>query len=127
MSQHVENVLHNTIDGLKKMIDVDSVIGKPLAISENTTVIPVSKVTMGFVSGGSGFGKTPGTDNFGGGAGGNVKITPIAFLVVTGDNVRLVNVSSSPDSVDKLLSKVPELIDQVKDLISKKKQDTEEE
>ena len=127
MAQHVENVLHNTIDGLKKMIDVDSVIGKPLAISENTTVIPVSKVTMGFVSGGSGFGKTPGVDNFGGGAGGNVKITPIAFLVVTGDNVRLVNVSSSPDSVDKLLSKIPELVDMLKDLVSKKKQDKEEE
>ena len=126
MAQHVENVLNNAIEGLKKMIDVDSIIGKPIVISQDTTVIPVSKVSMGFVSGGSGFGKTPATDNFGGGAGGSVKITPVAFLAVTGDNVRLINVSSSPDSVDKLLSKIPELIDQVSGLISKKNQEKDE-
>lgn len=120
MANHVENVLTNAIDGLKKMIDVDSVIGKPVILSETTSVIPVSKVSMGFVSGGSGFGKLPEKDNFGGGAGGGVKITPIAFLVVTDGNVRLVNVSESPDQVDKLLSKIPELIDQVSGLISKK-------
>ncbi len=120
MAEKVENVLTNAIDGLKKMIDVDSVIGKPIVVSDNTTVIPVSKVSMGFVSGGSGFGKTPGTDNFGGGAGGGVKISPIAFLVITDGNVRLINVSDSPNDVDKLFTKIPELIDQISGLISKK-------
>ncbi len=120
MADKVENVLTNAIDGLKKMIDVDSVIGKPIVVSDNTTVIPVSKVSMGFVSGGSGFGKAPGNDNFGGGAGGGVKISPVAFLVVTDDNVRLVSVSDSPNDVDKLFTKIPEIIDQISALISKK-------
>lgn len=120
MADNVEKVLTNAIDGLKKMIDVDSVIGKPITVSENTTVIPVSKVSMGFVSGGSGFGKTPGAENFGGGAGGGVKISPVAFLVITDGNVRLISVSDSPNEVDKLFTKIPELIDQVSALISKK-------
>ena len=120
MADKVENVLTNAIDGLKKMIDVDSVIGKPIVVSDSTTVIPVSKVSMGFVSGGSGFGNTPGADNFAGGAGGGVQISPIAFLVVTDGNVRLVNVSDSPNDVDKLFTKIPEIIDQISALISKK-------
>ena len=127
MAEKVENVLNSAIDCLKKMIDVNSVVGTPVKISDTTTVIPVSKVSMGFVSGGSGFGKTPGSENFGGGAGGGVKISPIAFLVVTDGNVRLVNVSDSPDNTDKLLSKIPEIIDQVSSLIPKKKTDTEAE
>lgn len=127
MANHVENVLSGSLEGLKKMIDVDSVIGQPIKLSDTTTAIPVSRVSVGYVSGGSGFGKTPGADNFGGGSGGSVKITPVAFLIVNGDSVRLVNVSSSPDSVDKLLSKIPELIDQVSGLITKKKENKEEE
>lgn len=127
MADHVEKVLMNAIDGLKKMIDVDSVIGNPVKISDNTTVIPVSKVSMGFVSGGSSFGKTSQTDNFGGGAGGSIKISPVAFLVITDGNVRLVNVAENPDKTDKLLSKIPELIDQVTNLITKKKDKAESE
>jgi sporulation protein YtfJ len=121
MSEHVEKVLTNAIDGLKKMIDVDSVVGKPVQISENTTIIPVSKVSMGFVSGGAGFDKTKDTDNFGGGAGGGVKISPVAFLVITDGNVRLVSVSDSPDQLDKIFTKVPEVIDQISGLITKNK------
>ncbi len=126
MSDHVEKTLINAIDGLKKMIDVDSVIGKPIVLYDSTTVIPVSKVSMGFVSGGSGFGKLPEKDNFGGGAGGGVKITPIAFLVITDGNVRLVNVSETPDQLDKLFTKIPELVDQVSALVKNKKETTEE-
>ena len=121
MADKVENVLNSAIDGLKNMIDVNSVIGDPVKLSDTTTVIPVSKVSMGFVSGGSSFGKISSNDNFGGGAGGGIKISPVAFLVVNDGNVRLVNVSDCPDQTDKLLSKIPELIDQVSSLISKKK------
>lgn len=123
MAEHVEQVLNNAIDGLKKMIDVDSVVGNPINISDSTTVIPVSKVSMGFVSGGSSFGKSPSSDNFGGGAGGGIKISPVAFLVITDGNVRLVNVTDTPDQTDKIFTKIPELIDQISALISKKKED----
>ncbi len=120
MAEHVEKVLNNAIDGIKKMIDVDSVIGTPVKISDTTTIIPVTKVSIGFVSGGSSFGKVPANENFGGGAGGGAKITPIAFLVVSGENVRLVSVSDSPDQTDKLLTKIPEVIDQISGFIKKK-------
>ena len=122
MSNHVEGVLNNAIDGLKKMIDVDSVIGNPIKVSDTTTVIPVSKVSMGFVSGGSSFGKMPQADNFGGGAGGGIKVSPVAFLVITDGNVRLVSVSDNPDETDKFYTKIPEIIDQVSGLIAKKKE-----
>ncbi len=121
MAEHVEKVLTNAIDGLKKMIDVDSVIGKPVKISDTTTLIPVSKVSMGFVSGGAGFDKSSSTDNFGGGAGGGVKISPVAFLVVNEGNIRLISVSESPDNLDKIFTKVPEVIDQISGLINKNK------
>ncbi len=127
MAEHVEQVLNNAIDGLKKMIDVDSVVGNPINISEDTTVIPVSKVSMGFVSGGSSFGKPSVSDNFGGGAGGGIKISPVAFLVVNDGNVRLVNVSDSPNDTDKIFTKIPELIDQISSLISKKKSEKSEQ
>lgn len=126
MSESVQNVLNNAIDGLKKMIDVDSVIGKPIQVNDNTTVIPVSKVSMGFVSGGSSFGKTADGGNFGGGAGGGVKISPVAFLVISDGNVRLVSVSESPDNTDKLFTKIPELLDQISGIISKKKEPDDE-
>lgn len=125
MSSHVENVINNAIDGLKKMIDVNSVIGDPVKISDSTTIIPVSKVSMGFASGGSGFGNSPQKDNFGGGAGGGIKISPVAFLVVTDGNVRLVSVSESPDELDKIFTKIPEVIDQVSGLINKNKKTDE--
>jgi sporulation protein YtfJ len=125
MSSHVENVINNAIDGLKKMIDVDSVIGNPVKISDSTTIIPVSKVSMGFASGGSGFGNSPQKDNFGGGAGGGIKISPVAFLVVTDGNVRLISVSESPDQLDKIFTKIPEVIDQVSGLINKNKKSEE--
>lgn len=126
MSNNVENVLGSAIDGIKKMIDVNTVIGDPVKISDNTTIIPVSKVSIGFVSGGSTFGKQLANENFGGGAGGGVKVTPIAFLTVTDDNVRLVSVSDSPDSTDKIFTKIPELIDQISGLIAKKKDANQE-
>ncbi|MBQ8605613.1 MAG: sporulation protein YtfJ [Clostridia bacterium] len=119
MAEHVEKVLTGAIDGLKKMIDVDSVIGNPIKVSDETTIIPVSKVSMGFASGGAGYDKTRETDNFGGGGGGGVKITPIAFLVVTGDNVRIMSVSETPDQWDKIFTMIPELVDQVSNLINK--------
>lgn len=126
MSNNVENVLGSAIEGIKKMIDVNTVIGDPVKISDTTTIIPVSKVSIGFVSGGSSFGKQPSNEKFGGGAGGGVKVTPIAFLTVTDDNVRLVSVSDSPDNTDKIFTKIPELIDQISGLIAKKKDTTQE-
>lgn len=125
MADHVEKVLTNSIEGLKKMIDVDSVIGSPVKISDKTTIIPVSKVSLGFASGGVGFDKSKETDNFGGGGGGGVKVTPIAFLVITDDNVRIMSVSETPDQWDKLFTLIPEAVDAIAGLFKKNKDSKE--
>ena len=77
MSQTLPNMLDNTIKKIREMVDVNSVIGTPITTPDGTTIIPVSKVSVGFGGGGSDFTKNP--EAFGGGAGGGVKVTPICF------------------------------------------------
>ena len=121
----LKQVIDATLENLKNIMSTDTVIGEPKTVLEDTVIIPVSKVSMGFASGGSGFGNSPQKDNFGGGAGGGIKISPVAFLVVTDGNVRLISVSESPDQLDKIFTKIPEVIDQVSGLINKNKKSEE--
>lgn len=127
MSNSIDGVLNSALDGIKKMVDVDTVIGDPIHANDNVTLIPISKVSFGFAAGGSSFGKEPAKDNFGGGAGGGVKVTPVAFLVITGENVKVISVSETPDAVDKIASCVPEVMDKLSALLSKKKNAEESE
>ena len=93
MSQNVPNMLENTIAKIREMVDVNSVIGTPITTPDGVTIIPVSKVSVGFGGGGSDFvSKNGGENPFGGGAGGGVKINPIAFLVVKEGSVRMIPV-----------------------------------
>jgi sporulation protein ytfJ len=123
MADHVEKVLDNAIEGIKKLVDVNGIIGEPIKVSDKMTVIPVSKVSLGFASGGSSFGKDIAKDNFGGGAGGGAKISPVAFLVISDDNVRLLSVSGSPDKYDKVINLVPDMVDKILNLLQKNKDD----
>ena len=76
MSQNLPNMLESTIAKIREMVDVNSVIGEAIVVGD-TTIIPVSKVSVGFGGGGSDF--TKNTNAFGGGAGGGVKVQPICF------------------------------------------------
>ncbi len=125
MDNKVETVLNGALDGLKKLVDVDTVIGDPIKATDDITLIPISKVSCGFVSGGSGFGAQK--DHFGGGAGGSVKVTPVCFLVIRGDNIRMLPVSESESGAEKLIDMVPEVIDKISGLIKKKEDSVEEE
>ena len=120
MNNKVESVLNGAMDGLKNLVDVDTVIGDPIVVNEDVTLIPISKVTCGFASGGSGFGSNPQNEHFGGGAGGCVKVSPICFLVVKGDNVRMLPVSDSLSGVDKIVDLIPEMVDKITSLFSSK-------
>ncbi|MBQ6947082.1 MAG: GerW family sporulation protein [Clostridia bacterium] len=123
MANSLDGVMSNALDGIKKMVDVDTVIGDPIVVNENVTLIPISKVSFGFAAGGSSFGKQPEKDNFGGGAGGGVKVTPVAFLVITGNDVKVISISENPDAIDKIASHLPEVFNQVTSLFSKDKKD----
>ena len=112
MSKTLPNMLESTIAKIREMVDVNSVIGDPITTPDGVTIIPVSKVSVGFGGGGSDF--TKGNDAFGGGAGGGVKVTPICFLIVQGGNVRMMPVPVAANTTaDRLVEMVPDTLDKI--------------
>ncbi len=126
MANSLDGVMNNALDGIKKMVDVDTVIGDPIHVNDSVTLIPISKVSFGFAAGGSSFGKQPDKDNFGGGAGGGVKVTPVAFLAISGNEVKVISISENPDAIDKVASHIPEMLDKISALFSKDKKENNE-
>lgn len=125
MENKVESVLSGAMEGLKNLVDVDTVVGEPIKAGADITLIPISKITCGFASGGSGFGGNPQNEHFGGGAGGCVKVVPVCFIVVRGDNVRMIPADSREGGLEKLMDMVPDLLDKFSALLKKKKENNE--
>ncbi len=117
----VTELLDSSMKNLKQLVDVDTIIGDPIKPSEDVTIIPVSKVSFGFASGGSDFPSKARQDMFGGGSGGGVTIQPIAFLVITADGVKLLNVAGA-SGADKFVEMIPEVINKVSGVIKKNKE-----
>ena len=116
MSQNLPNMLENTIAKIREMVDVNSVIGTPITTPDGVTIIPVSKVSVGFGGGGSDY--TKNNDAFGGGAGGGVKVTPICFLIVKDGAVRMMPVAAPANSTaDRIVEQVPDLLDKIASFI----------
>lgn len=141
MSEHpIEGLMVTAMNSIQDMIDVNTIIGEPIETSNNIIIIPISKVSFGFAAGGSEF-KGETVDEytkkdkeeaiqyrlpFGGGSGAGVSINPVAFLVVQGDNVKLMPVTHS-SSIDKLLDYVPELMEKANNMLNKCAQNKKEE
>lgn len=126
MEHPINELMGTTMSKIKEMVDVNTIVGTPITTPDGTTIIPVSKVSFGFASGGSDFqGKnTQAAANFGGGSGAGVTINPIAFLVVSNGNVKLIPVNvPAGNTVDRIVDMVPELMDKVKDIAGKKKEE----
>lgn len=117
MSQTLPNMLENTIAKIREMVDVNSVVGDPITTADGVTIIPVSKVSVGFGGGGSDFvsrNLNKQENPFGGGAGGGVKVTPIAFLIIKDGNVRMLPVAAPANTTaDRIVEQVPDLLDKV--------------
>ena len=117
MSQNASNMLENTIAKIREMVDVNSVIGEPITAG-GVTIIPVSKVSVGFGGGGSDY-VSKNTNNlnnhpFGGGAGGGVKVTPVAFLIIKDGNVRMLPVAAPANTTaDRLVEMIPDTLDKI--------------
>ncbi len=123
MGNGVQGLIGNSMDKVKEMVDVNTVVGTPI-VAEGITLIPVSKVTYGFAGGGTDLPtKTP-SDKFGGGSGAGINITPIAFLVVANGEVQVLPMVAKPDSGDSVISMIPDLVDKVTTAFSKKKDDS---
>ena len=126
MGEHpINNLMSTVMENIKGMIDVDTVIGEPVETSNGTMIIPISKVGFGFAAGGSEIPSKVGDKSFGGGSGAGVSISPVGFLVVTPDQIKMVPVSSGNTPVDKIIDYIPVAIDKVNDMINKKKGDAE--
>ena len=117
MSQSLPNMLENTIAKIREMVDVNSVIGDPITTPDGVTIIPVSKVSVGFGGGGSDYvsrNANKQENPFGGGAGGGVKVDPIAFLIVSNGNVRLLPIAAAASTTaDRIVEMVPDVLDKV--------------
>lgn len=116
MEKHpIEGLMSEAMEHIKQMVDVNTIVGTPVTTPDGTTIIPISRVAFGFGAGGSEFASAPKTSQdsqalFGGGSGGGVSINPVAFLVVNSEQIKLLPVTSTSTTTDKLIELVPELI-----------------
>ena len=122
----LNDLMGSTMERLRSMVDVNTVVGEPILAGE-VTIIPVSIVSVGFASGGSDFAsknQRPEQDNsFGGGSGAGLKITPIGFLIVRGENVKLLPVMPPPGgAIDRAVDMVPDLVDKVTSFVEKQQE-----
>lgn len=124
MAEHpIQGLMGVTMDKIRDMVDSNTIIGAPISVADGTTIIPVSKVTFGFASGGSDVGAKASKEMFGGGSGAGVSITPIAFLVISGSNVRTVQLMEHASALDNAIAALPELVDKLTALLKKEKSD----
>ena len=114
MSNSVPNMMEGMLHKIREMIDANTVMGTPVTTPDGTTIIPISKVSIGFGGGGSDFATNKASNPFGGGAGGGVKVTPVAFIVVSNGNVRMLPVAQAANTTaDRLVEMIPDTLDKV--------------
>ena len=117
--QSAANILATTIEKVRDLVDVSTIIGDPIKVDEDLTIIPVSKVTYGFASGGSDFPSKGSSQVFGGGGGAGVTINPVAFLIISGGQVSIKYISGNDNAAERIVNLVPEMFDKVEGAISK--------
>ncbi len=127
MSEKSANgILRTTIEKVRDLVDVSTIIGDPINLPDGLTIIPVSKVTYGFASGGSDFPSKNNVELFGGAGGAGITINPVAFLVVKDGDVTIKHIVSGDNAVERAVSLVPEMFDKVTNLAKKKDNAAEE-
>ena len=114
-------ILSSTIEKIRELVDTSTIIGEAIYAEGGTTIIPVSKVTYGFASGGADFPSKSNKELFGGGGGAGVTITPVAFLVISGGEVTLKHITAYDNAAERVVNLVPEMFDKVTGLINKSK------
>ena len=125
MEHPIGSLMDTTMEKIKEMIDVNTIIGEPITSPDGTLIIPVSKVSYGFAAGGSDLPtKKENKDCFGGGSGAGVTIQPVAFLTVYQGDVRLVSVDREEGTADKRVNMIPDVLKKVKGVFKKDKSES---
>lgn len=117
----LNDMMSTTIDKINQMVDTNTIVGQPITTPDGVTLIPISKVSFGFGSGGGDYGKTTPKENFGGGSAAGVKIDPVAFIVIKDGITRILPVAVPPTStMERIVEKVPEIMDKMEKRFDKK-------
>lgn len=127
MDTKVKDLVSTAIGQIHELSDADTIIGDPIKIDGNITIIPVSKVSYGFAAGGSDLPSKNEKEIFGGGSGGGVSIQPLAFIVVSNGDVKLLELGSGNSPTNAIINAVPDLFTKIQSMFSKKKKTTEAE
>lgn len=122
---NLQGLLGVSMEKIKEMVDVNTVIGETITTPDGTILIPVSKISYGFAAGGSNLPTKSPAELFGGGSGAGINITPIAFIAISNGNVQVLPIISKPDTGDKMVNLVPEMFDKITGLFNKKKEKSE--
>lgn len=129
MAEHpIENLMMTSMNSLRDMIDVNTIVGELVETKSGASIIPISKVSFGFAAGGSEFSPKNSNKNlmkeleevklpFGGGSGAGVNITPAAFLVITGDVVKLLTLDSNNTALDRMIDLAPDIISKISNVV----------
>lgn len=130
MSDHpIQGLMKEAMENLKEMVDVNTIIGDPVETPDGSVILTVSKVGFGFAAGGSEFvidgnhqGQQQGTSKqpFGGGSGGGVSITPIAFLIVGTHGVKMIHLDEGTHLLEKMMDLAPQVVDKIQSMLAKK-------
>lgn len=128
MSEHpIEGMMNTTLEKIRQMVDVNTVVGDPITSPDGTIIIPISKISYGFASGGSDLPvKNPPPDGkglFGGATGAGITVTPVAFLTISNGDVKMLQIDPLKNSDDRIISMVPDILDKVGSLINQHKED----
>ena len=125
----LSSLMQESMEKVRAMVDTNAIVGEPISTPDGVTLIPISKVSMGFGGGGSTFGNKNNAaeeGNLGAGLGTGVKIEPVAFLIVKDGYVRVMPVALPASStVDRIVEMVPDMVTKVGDFISKKQAESE--
>jgi sporulation protein YtfJ len=123
MSEHpITDLMRTTIEKVRDLVDVSTIIGEPINLPDGLTIVPVSKVTYGFASGGSDFPSKNNVELFGGAGGAGITINPVAFLVVKDGDVTIKHITANDNAVERAVTMVPEMFDKVTSFVSKSKE-----
>jgi sporulation protein YtfJ len=116
--QSASGILGTSIEKIKDLVDVSTIIGDPIKVSDTLQIIPVSRVTYGFASGGSDFPSKSNQELFGGGGGAGITIAPVAFLVINNGSVSVKYINAAEGSVERVIGMVPDLVDKASGVIA---------
>ena len=121
MAQHLEGLMNTSMEKIRDLVDVNTIIGDPISSPDGSTIITISKVSFGFVSGGSDIPASVPKDVFAGGAGAGITIKPQAFIVINkAGEAKILELGGKSSPIDGIIDNAPALLNKVKELFGKK-------